>query len=573
VAAGILISLLIAPILAAFEIDLIALIDNRILTSLWPRLRTWGWVLSVAYISTEIVVLSYATLRLASLEFAMGAAALTKDAASRLAQVWEAGSRNDAFLQQLFELYEPARQHAQEALGMTVLSVRRGRELKHAGSWILPNRGPSSGGSAVMDVLSSFIEASATADRSRPGNSTQLDLKSVLVEQQARDYWDERLMRYARSDLARNRTRLLYQWKRLRSGKPVANEPELIQAVADEDRGMNYVIDNISASTVDGKPRLHVSIGRATYGQIMRSCDVLIEEAFLAAGICSGSNATGRERRRIRFRGRAILRTMPARRSLFNEPPDELFVNPGRRAVGIGLAGVVVSSDAGENTMIYKRRSFRVGTYPNMFHVVPTGMFNAKCSSEQRRNDPAKHLGRVLLTELLEECRDVRSLGGFAEDPDWLKLLLAHLEWWTAYPSDYEHGSTEVPAGSTAALRFIRARLEALGKGRRFMLGGLDDIRIYSMGLAFDLLSLRPEVCCAIQLPSELLDMSNFKLNEEGLRPFSVPSEGVDTIEQVPVMAEWVRSGFAALHLANESFLLSHSQEGLPSCTAKAFFD
>ena len=172
-------------------------------------------------------------------------------------------------------------------------------------------------------------------------------------------------------------------------------DEELDHRCRQSEAGLNYVVRRVAAGP-DGLATLEVD--RAGYGQIMRSCDYLIDEAFIVAGLCAQGQP-------LMLRGRWLLRALPARRTVLRGGITELLTAPTHRAVGVGLAATVVTRHADEQTYLYyTRRSFQVGTYPGLYHAIPTGMFNGDPAGAPP-HDQRTHPGRMVLTEFFEELQ------------------------------------------------------------------------------------------------------------------------------------------------------------------------
>lgn len=467
----------------------------------------------LAYLGAEGVHSVMARRRLASIAVAMDWAGQDRDRAVALGEVRDLGIHNTAFLRSMFAGYEPLRIELERRFpGLRVRSLDD--RNSPAGAWVLPVP------ARLTDVV---VEAP--------------DIE-VVTEADAARIVEGRLLRYARS--AHARARFLAQL----SGRHIGDD---FQTRAEE--GLNYVVRRLSWDA--GKSAMRIEVDRARYGQIMRSCDYLIEEAFIAAGLCRAIT-TPKPRGALPLRGKWLMRTMPGRRASLRLGVDELLAEPRRRAAGVGLAGVVTFRDFNGSLIYYKRRSDDVGTYPNMYHAVPTGMFNSKTRDHPPNHDPRHHVGRVLLTEFVEECKSATDLEGFDDDPHWLAKLNLHVEWMLSDPQSYNerdgraNAADSPAAGGYDALQAAWA--EQCPRGSQY-----DEARlkIYATGLALDLLSLRPEICCAIELDGGPL--ADITLNEEGTRKCVVPSESIPTIDDLPSSEEWVRSGYAAVHLAHEA--------------------
>jgi hypothetical protein len=405
-------------------------------------------------------------------------AATGRDRTARLAALWTLGSRNEDLLQSLFALYEPIRRELR-AQGLTVDVVRQigAGQAAPAGAWSIATS------TRLTEVAVNAPDVTVTSP-------------SDIAAREAA------LFDYAAPASAHVRTRFLAQWQRLRASPggghlPPLTDEELDRRCCESEGGLNYVVRRVAAGA-DGRATLEVD--RAGYGQIMRSCDYLIDEAYVAAGLC----AQGRP---LALRGRWLLRALPARRTALRGGVTELLTAPVHRAVGVGLAATVVTQHADEQARLYyTRRSFQVGTYPGLYHAIPTGMFNGDPAGG-RPHDQRTHPGRMMLTEFFEELRGATDLADPGAAAGRVDLLRAHL-----------------------------ARLSG------------PPMRIWVTGVAFDLLSLRPEICCVMTVPPE--SMAEVVLNDESDGFFAVPGAAADAIDKLPRSTEWVRSGYATLALA-----------------------
>jgi hypothetical protein len=481
--------------------------------------------LCTAYLAAEAANWIWCSARLASIRRAMLAASMDSERTALLAEVWERGQQNSDFLQELFTLYEPLRSQL-HAGGLEIHSLTDRSEGRLrgnlVGAWILP----------VSPRLTDVIVNAADAE--------------VKTENEARKVVEPRLLRYATQKRSNARTRFLAQWQRERSAQTDAaggplTEADLKRRCDQSEKGLNYVVRRITTDPTG----VTIEVDRARYGQIMRSCDYLIEEALIAAGLCADGHL-------VRLRGSWLLRALPARRAVMRLGAEELLREPRRRAVGVGLAAVVVTREDGKEPCLrYKRRSFRVGTYPGMYHVVPTGMYNSKTRDTRTMHDQRVHPGQVLLTEFLEELKDADDLDGFDADPVWRELLGTHLHWLFHDPTGYHawsRSSREPHGTSRDRLARLRAAAAASTGPPAYEFGHM---RIWVTGVAFDLLSLRPEVCCVIEAPAGPL--TEIQLNKEGEMWFSFPSTDATMVDQLPSSTDWVRSGYAAMMLAYEA--------------------
>jgi len=483
--------------------------------------------------------------RRASIRLAMLQASTSLDGAAHVGAIWEAGKGNNAFLEGLFAQYEPFRHRLLDTSPASVNPIVP-REIvdssgELAGVWVLP---------LSTDLTQVVVNTP--------------DPEVVTARHTGR--LEARLPRYASPALAHARTRFLAQWRRSRTVKAssVQESPPvtaldghaLDAACRREEEGLNYVVRGLSV----GAGKVTVNVDRAGYGQIMRSCDFLIEEALIAAGLCA-TDHTGRPA--LQPKGPWIMRMLPARRAVMKLGPSELLLRPRHRAVGMSLAAVVVTKKPdGTTTMFYKKRSHEVSTYVGMYHAVPSGMFNAKSRDTYGTHDQRLHAGRVLLTEYVEELKNAHDLDGFDADPQWTELLTAHLDWLFRDPAGY-HARPRPPIGSHEhAGDHLERLLTAAPDPVSPPAYQREELRIWVTGLAFDLLALRAEICCVLEVPHG--PITRIHLNSEADQSFPFPSPDVPTRDQLPTASEWVRSGYAAMTLAFERVA-----DGLDPSTAR----
>jgi len=330
-------------------------------------------------------------------------------------------------------------------------------------------------------------------------------------------------------------------------------QEELERESNDQEKGPNYILESVEFDNEDGQPRLQVKLGG--YGQIMRSCDYLIEEAFIAAGVLKGIDRMTH----LRASGRRWQWFLPCRKRVFKKGIEATFLRPKGRAVGIGVAGLVLwKGGDGRTCFIFKKRSASVGTYPDLYHCVPTGMFNGKFQGAGScPSDLQHHAVRVLMTEFFEELFSRKELESFEEDPNWKRKLKACVENFLNAPDGFYEESKKRRAsrggekGISKHARKESEREQAPGSRCSPTDGTPDnkDIQLSLIGIIYDLLSMRPEIAMTIRLPGEEYG-KHFLLNEEGTVLYQVfgKKEGEqdkDVFLSVPWHYDWVRSGYA----------------------------
>lgn len=270
-----------------------------------------------------------------------------------------------------------------------------------------------------------------------------------------------------------------------------------------DEAGANVVLARISAA-----PDIAVSVNTATYGQIMRTCDSLVNEFAVFADIAYRSAFRGRPRP-LMFRGDDLLKVLPWRRQVHSwDDQDALLVAPRRRACGVGVSLSLVDVRDDRASVFVARRSSKVGTYPDVLHVVPSGMMNARGDLEHERDDLAELPRLAMMSEFLEECFDIAELSGHSVG------------------------------------NFAKRVAEKIDE---FQLGELEPT---FTGLAIDLLNLRTEFCGVLDLSGQQPVVDAFNLSWEYTHTERLRRISIDTTP-VPVRrTDYVQSGIGSIHLA-----------------------
>ena len=473
-------------------------------------------------VAPALVLTMVRMIRHGSINGLMRLAAESRAGTLLLVKYWNSGTQNDAFLQALFSLYEAQVAELNQDMGDNEpwfeLTSATQPNKHYTGALMLHSATP----------LAELLTASPQLREQR--NGRDLERTTPLDE---RD-----LAHWSRITFTDARTRFLKQWQRARRNDVTAalTRSELDDAIVAQERGPNYILDAIM--NAGNQPQFQVKLGG--YGQIMRSCDYLIEEAIIAGGLMEGIDREPA----LKIAPARLLWTMPMRRKVFQQGGVATFARPTDRAVGIGLAGMVTWKDAkGLDHFVFKRRSMQVGTYPNLLHCVPTGMFNGKFQrGDEFPNDLRYHSVRVLMTEFFEELFSRDELEHFEEDQQWMPKLRKCLIQYLTNPALFQQQSLE----------WKRQRLNDKLADPPVWPEGLPEkvpkgIEIALIGVPFDLLSLRPEIAIAIRLPGAKYALfSEELLNEEGAGLTVVPGEGLNPYSDGPRYFEWVKSGQAA---------------------------
>jgi len=300
----------------------------------------------------------------------------------------------------------------------------------------------------------------------------------------------------------------------------------------DDESGWNLVLDSLEVTASNGgSSNWQAHASQATYGQIVRTSDSLLNEfalfAFLASArerrsslsrIVSGFPVgawilkTLRVGHEIRFTTQsALLRQLKWPRAIHRQTGqlELLFLAPVARGAGLGVAvTTLMPNERGELTAWVGMRSALVGTYPDVLHVIPAGMCNSKdlvpVGPTPVRGIPADFLEYTIWSEFFEEWKGVKEF----------ESMMSH-----RWRSDIDQ---------------YRRKDE------------LDGTELSLTGLAFDLLNLRPEVCAVLTLPRDIRS----DLNYEYVRGTPPRPLSLEHLDEMPSCAGYVQSGVASLALA-----------------------
>ncbi|MFE5506544.1 hypothetical protein ACFQ73_28555 [Amycolatopsis japonica] len=270
-----------------------------------------------------------------------------------------------------------------------------------------------------------------------------------------------------------------------------------------DEAGTNIVLARITAA-----PDLAISVNTATYGQIVRTCDALVNEFALFASLASRS-ALRKKPRPLLFNGGDLLKVLPWRRQVHAwDDEDILLVAPRSRASGLGVSLALVDEQDGRPSAFVARRSSNVGTYPDVLHVVPSGMMNARATAPHTTEDLAALPHLTMMSEFLEECFDVAELAGHS-------------------------------VGNFAK------RVEE--KTNEFQVGNLEPV---FTGLAIDLLNLRTEVCGVLDLARHQTVVDAFNLSWEYTHTEKLRRVALKTSRPPVRRTDFVQSGIGSIQLA-----------------------
>jgi hypothetical protein len=297
------------------------------------------------------------------------------------------------------------------------------------------------------------------------------------------------------SKTAENRQALMRKW---REGGTAAR-----RIVGDEE-GFNYHLLAIRVKNESGPPRLALDVGVATYGQIVRTCDALINEFALYAYITRS--------RRPRMRTKTFLHCLPWRRKIHEQEktPEDIFLSPRERAAGLGIAVATVLAEEGDYVVALGMRSHEVGTYPDCLHVIPAGMCNTRDSNEDRGTKRSTVPDWFVRTTMRSEFQE---------------------EWYS--DKDLEEGR----------ITHWRPYVDENWEER------IGDKPIMLTGFAYDLLNLRPEICGVV-----VVDRWGDKLCWEYLQGQPHEERFLTKVGSVEA-THFVQAGVAALLLAQQALL------------------
>ncbi len=405
-------------------------------------------------------------------------ASATEETAERLRLDMRAGMRNDSAYDSLYRVYRP------------IIADTRARITKLSPGRLLEVPTDSAGRGYLVAVIP------ATPD----------DNLDELIEPDCEETspdWHHRTGRFAAE-------RQQYM-RRLR--RSVSHG----YALGDEEG------DNLALHSLKLGDRLSMRVTIATYGEIVRTSDSLLNEfaifAFLAAprpiSRCLSIWRFLRIGTAISPNARHTLNALPWRRQVHSWSPDQgtLLIEPAGRAAGLGVAVAMLSSSpSGGSAVFTARRSSKVGTYPDVRHVVPSGMCNTRIDMRRSsRTVPADFVTMTMLRELLEESFGLDEF------------------------SNYSTSGWESRIRTELALR------------------GLDGIQPTFTGIAFDLLTLRPEICAQIVTSDEAGETPRMTLCWEYSPLQHIESQALADLETECPRTDFVQTGIACAILARRT--------------------
>jgi len=226
----------------------------------------------------------------------------------------------------------------------------------------------------------------------------------------------------------------------------------------------DYVGHNVCLRSIDfanGKFKPPIDCTLEFYGNIIDSCDILIEELYLHFAL---------EKRNTVILPELTLNFLPWRKSLhrrYEHNPVDILTKVNGRAAGFGIAALTVFNLNGEFVAARGLRSSKVGTYPGTYHVIPAGMTNVEINDYESNKYllPNDFLNVQLLIEkeFLEEVFSV----------DWARSCKVQPEKWPSLVKEH-------------------VKKNLFGESNDY------NTKIYLTGIVFDLLNYRPEICILI---------------------------------------------------------------------------
>lgn len=266
---------------------------------------------------------------------------------------------------------------------------------------------------------------------------------------------------------------------------------------------------NIVLSKIHAEPGLGMSVNTATYGQIMRTSDSLVNEFALFANHAYRS-AFRKKPRPLMFREKDLLKVLPWRREVHSwDDVDALLIAPGHRAAGVGVSLSLIDVQDERASVFVARRSSNVGTYPDVMHVVPSGMMNVHGDLRHDKDDLAALPRLAMMSEFLEECLDIEELSGHS------------------------------------AVNFAQRVAEKLDELR------LNDLDPAFTGFAIDLLNLRTDVCGVLDLTGRRSLLNTFNLSWEYTHTERLSRIDISAAPLGLRRTDFVQSGIGSIHLAS----------------------
>lgn len=270
-----------------------------------------------------------------------------------------------------------------------------------------------------------------------------------------------------------------------------------------DEAGSNVVLERIHAA-----PDLAMSVNTASYGQIMRTSDSLVNE-FALFGSHAYRSAFKRRPRPLTFRDKDLLKVLPWRREVHSwDDMESLLIAPRQRAAGVGVSVSLIDVQDQSTSVFVARRSSNVGTYPDVLHVVPSGMMNVHGDLHHSQKDLSALPRLAMMSEFLEECLDIAELSGHS------------------------------------AVNFAQRVTEKIEELR------LSDLEPGFTGFAIDLLNLRTDVCGVLDLTGRHSLLNAFNLSWEYTHTERLRRVDISAGPLQLRRADCVQSGIGSIHLA-----------------------
>ena len=268
----------------------------------------------------------------------------------------------------------------------------------------------------------------------------------------------------------------------------------------------NFVVRGVR----NDQGKLRLIMGTASYGDIMRTCDCLIEEITLLGTVLGETDISPR----------VALWVLPIRNAIWKQEGITTFVRPTLRRAGLGMAALTVLKEKDQGYEIpIGRRSMTVSTYMDTWHVIPAGMCNTRNVAIDR-----EFLRTNIISEFFEELFNHRDLENY-QGLNWKDSVNRRV-----HLMSKEAGLTDT------------------------------DFDLLPTAVCIDLLNLRPEVCVVIAIHKYdfLEKFSDAKNNSLGwsIDEHNLEYEGSltspEAAKKLPA-EESVQTGACAYHLGRKA--------------------
>ncbi|MGW0821912.1 hypothetical protein [Streptomyces sp. NPDC002845] len=197
--------------------------------------------------------------------------------------------------------------------------------------------------------------------------------------------------------------------------------------------------------------RLGLKCSTGSYFDGLDTCDVLERELLEKISYLEGSDERSFER---------FLRKLPLRSRLHREIQDPLRSGFGR-SVAVSISTLIAFHYDGDTRLMMRKRSPLTAAHPNLFHVIPSFMFQPATTALRDEFSVRNNIYREYLEELFDRAEPEQG----ADDPS------------------YFYGD--------ANLNYLQ-NLMARGAAE-----------LYLTGVAVNLLSLRPDICTLLHVRTD----------------------------------------------------------------------